>query len=214
MRSLVVKVLALAAMSSSAYAADDHLRGSIPSQAASYDWTGIYVGAGVRYGDFKDRDLLVPAFVSSGDNINGTVFAGYNYQYGNLVFGIEADYTKMDADFEITQIPAVVDDLYSLRGRVGLAMDRAMVYGTAGISYTSVTATYPLGIGNVELSDIGYVFGLGIDYAITDNIIVGLQYQHQIYNNFGEDDYPAALAPLQGIDADFDVIEARVSYKF
>jgi len=219
MRSLVIRLLALSAMTTSAYAADD-LRGTIQPEESGYDWSGIHLGVGATYGDFKDRDTLFPGTLSRGDAFNVTAFAGISRQFGPLVVGLEGDYTRLDGDF--SALPAAfssitIKDVMSLRARVGVAMDRMMVYGTAGVGYakadvvafTGLPAPAPATIG-VELDGYGAVFGAGIDYALTDNFLIGVQYQHHIYDSFGKDN----ARPGQVIDAKFDVVTVRASYKF
>lgn len=56
-------------------------------------------------------------------------YVGNNWQSGNLVTGVEGD---------IGAYGAVDNLLGSLRGRLGMARDRFLLYGTAGLSYISI----------------------------------------------------------------------------
>ena len=89
-----------------------------------------------------------------------------------------------------------VEDVFTLRGRVGVAFDRVQPYVTAGITYASTSMD--------DLDDTGYVLGLGIDVKITENVLFGIQYQHHVFEDFADDP----------IDVDHDVASARLSYQF
>jgi len=53
---------------------------------AAVNWSGLYVGANVGYGESANTDYLDPTGAFGGAQI------GYNFQRGNIVFGIEADF--------------------------------------------------------------------------------------------------------------------------
>ncbi len=178
----------------------DLLRGTISSPAASANWTGAYVGAGVSYGAFSDTDERFGGFESAGSGLAGTVHAGYMHHMDNdIVVGIEADYTQLDAPFTTLPpgFPALdVETVMTLRGRIGVAFDKVQPYVTAGITHASTSID--------ELEDTGFVAGLGIDVKITENVLFGIQYQHHMWKEFADDP----------IDVDHDVATARLSYQF
>ena len=67
--------------------------------------------------------------------IGGTV--GYNYQSGPLVVGVEADLDWADINGSAAPFPgisanATINELNSIRARLGYSFDRAMVYVTGG----------------------------------------------------------------------------------
>ena len=76
---------------------------------------------------------------------------GANYQLGSLVFGVEADGDWTDPSgfgtFTASQLCAGVCQttnnwLATVRGRIGYAFDRYLVYGTAGAAFANVQASY------------------------------------------------------------------------
>ncbi len=125
---------------------------------------------------------------------------GYNYQFtpgSGLVVGIEADAAYTDLDRRRVSVGDVnpglptfgqyinttrqgLDFLGTVRGRIGYAFDRFMVYGTGGFAYGNVnyqTATSinapVLRLNNTlfaagSFNDIetGYAYGGGIEYAL------------------------------------------------
>jgi hypothetical protein len=115
------------------------------------DWSGFYIGShvggvvegrGARTIVSGDGGGVVPTLfggrggrtgIAAGRIEGRTVFqglhAGYNGQWGAAVAGIEAD---------VASLGPLDDVLGSVRGRIGLANDRVLVYGTAGLAVRSV----------------------------------------------------------------------------
>jgi outer membrane immunogenic protein len=97
------------------------------------------------------KGLSVGSFIGGGQ-------AGCNYQIGNVVLGIEGDGQGQHWDsgrpFTITTINTFISENFigipfttiealsrwqaSLRGRIGYAWDRILIYGTGGVSWTNV----------------------------------------------------------------------------
>ena len=96
-------------------------------------WNGAYVGLHGGWGWTTTRGLN-----ASGDLGGGQ--AGYNYQMGNLVFGVEGDGDFANISQNITNLAIGIpgsfgykeDGLASLRGRFGIAFNNLLFYGTAG----------------------------------------------------------------------------------
>ena len=88
----------------------------------------------------------------------------------------------------------------SIRGRLGIAWDRALIYGTAGVAFTGLNTTIVDTTGfftgvpgtNVTFSNTraGWTAGGGIEYAVTDNWWVRAEYR---YSNFGHTTWSVAL---------------------
>ena len=125
------------------------------------------------------------------DGFTGGGQIGYNYQIGSWVLGLEADiaYTDLQstttvfgsrpagAGFAASTYRTEMDYLGTVRGRIGYAMDRVMIYGTGGLAYGDVKNNqlfYAPGTGTGVLqfagnrSEImtGYAVGGGVEYAI------------------------------------------------
>lgn len=161
---------------------------------ARFGWTGFYAGGAIGYGWLSDVDYsFVPPLRSSGEDWVYGVHAGYLHQFGNFVVGVEGEYLKLDIQFE--GLPVYAEDAYTVRARGGYAFDRFLFTGHAGASYVTT---------NIGLEDWAWVVGAGIDYAVTDNVTIGANYTHM-----RSDSYDDTL-----IDAEIDVITARVGVKF
>jgi Outer membrane protein beta-barrel domain len=93
------------------------------------NWTGFYIGAMGGYAKENTSDIGA----ISGGFAGGTV--GYNWQSGNLVFGIEADAAWSDVGVSAS-IPGLasasdkIRDMGTARGRIGYAFDQVLIYGT------------------------------------------------------------------------------------
>ncbi|WP_455475944.1 outer membrane protein [Bartonella sp. B17] len=108
------------------------------------------------------------------------------------------------------------------RVRIGFAADRILPYIAGGIAYTQihdVTSIYVKGkdtdqvIASGDLSDetkwlVGYTLGGGIDFSVTDNVIVRAEYR---YSDFGKKKLAKNIYEATYKTNDFRV---GVAYKF
>lgn len=185
-----------------AQAADLPVRSAAPAPAPlAYSWQGAYVGGTIGFAtanfahvhsyvassqDYSSHDSRFNSFV-------GGVHAGYNWQTGNIVYGVEADvaaarlrggFTEPNPDNASTT--AFRSSLMAtLRGRVGLAFDRTLVYGTAGLSYTKAKVTSDAefnGADSHDFNKFGVVVGAGVEQAITNNVSVRLEGLYHFYS--------------------------------
>ncbi|MEJ8562179.1 outer membrane beta-barrel protein [Yoonia sp. GPGPB17] len=158
-----------------------------PATVFAQDWTGPY--AGFQIGG---SDIDVDGAPLTGDGPSYGVFAGYNIQAGNLVYGGEFDYdtTEYDVDGD-----AEVDSTTRLKGRMGSEVGGGLLYGAAGL----VWATSP------ELGDDdGYFFGAGYDLPVSSNMTIGaevLQHEFEEYNG-------------GALDVSVTTFKARVAFNF
>ena len=197
---------------------------------ASADWTGVYVGgelgAGWSNGDLRQLTQPAGPFDASFD---GVVYGGHiggQYQMGSFVFGVEGAYRGGDLDGnaacnlgnnDICQLK--LNHIWNVNGRIGWALSSLMFYATGGYAVTSYDMTQRLitpgstAVGGFDHN--GYDIGGGIDKMISDNVIVGLEYQHF---NFS-DDQDKLVVSTGGTQSwkhgvDMDVVQGRISYKF
>jgi len=113
---------------------------------AAFSFAGFYVGghAGVATGNTEGGvEALGPfiaALTATDYDMNGGTYglhAGYNYQRGNLVFGVEGDYSWADIQGNSTCVVLLncereLDWTASIVGRVGYAAGRTMFYAKGG----------------------------------------------------------------------------------
>jgi outer membrane immunogenic protein len=113
----------------------------------------------------------------------GGAQVGANYRTGSVVWGFEADY---DASTQNKSLPAGVLTgstsqtpwFATLRGRLGMAFDRTLVYGTAGgvAGELRSIANIPAGTTNRTVTYGTWIAGTGIEYGITDNLSARVEY--------------------------------------
>lgn len=229
----IFAAIGLMAMMGSASAADLPMATKAPVQYPTVaNWSGFYLGLHGGYGwsDFSPDVNLSPFFsdpAGSGWVFGGQV--GYNWQpYQSLVVGIEVDYSAADIkDSQTFAIPNTrtslgldtkVDSLGSARGRVGyLIVPNVLAYGTAGLGWAHAEATVTATNGVQTLSSsananqFGWVAGLGLEWAIVPQLIIGLEYLHYDFGTVGYSFQPIGTINSSLTD---DVLRARFNYKF
>ncbi len=155
------------------------------------DWTGGYLGAvvGATCMDTYYTPSIGPDPELNGCGFSGGGVAGYNYQLGNAVFGIEGDWTMgtKTASNTLDAVKYSIDWQASLRGRLGwLATEKTMFYGTAGVGWMRGTMNALVGALSTPMKDsrthFGYVVGGGIEHAFTSNLHARLEYLYANYN--------------------------------
>lgn len=85
--------LAAIGVSIPAYAADMAVKAPPPpAPAAPYNWPGLYVGG--NFGGWTSGDLNIPgnSFHGGLTEFIAGIQAGYNFQAGHLLFGVEGDF--------------------------------------------------------------------------------------------------------------------------
>jgi outer membrane immunogenic protein len=178
--------LLLASIAGAACAAD------LPSPAYSkapamvspaINWSGFYIGAMGGYASETGSD---PLGIKGGF---GGATVGYNWQFGTIVAGIEADGAFADVSNSATLAGVTgtvkIDALATVRGRIGVAFDQILLYGTGGLALadTKVSAT-ALG---VTLSDnkteAGWTVGAGAEWMFMPRWSLTAEYLYRRFDN-------------------------------
>lgn len=75
----------------------------------------------------------------------------------------------------------------SVRGRLGVAFDRLLVYATGGAAFAEFQVTIPDADGDpykYSRDRVGYTVGGGIEYAFTNNLSARIEYRYSDYGTF------------------------------
>ncbi len=237
-RALFFGLLSFSCIATIASAADiEARRPEIASAAPIWTWSGNYIGGhgGWSWGSadhvFRPGDAFSPATggaFDAGLRGGGVGFhTGRNWQWGNWVFGLEGStsWTNISGKgarpfggpLSRTVYETKIEKVATFMPRLGLAFDNWLFYGKGGIAYGSIESTVTSDAASFgETTDhVGWSVGVGIEYALTPNWILGVEYNHM---NMRAERY-AGLASNEAI-ADFDneialsMARARVSYKF
>jgi outer membrane immunogenic protein len=145
-------------------------------------WNGAYVGLHVG-GQHVDSHLSSSTIglsgSSSANNFLGGALAGYNWQTGTWVVGIEGDWSLINNS-------ALHPNLFTLRGRAGWAHEDVLLYVTAGAGTENHRVWRGALNGGVvqiiqssEPQSLGPVAGGGIELRLPHNFSVrteGLYY--------------------------------------
>jgi outer membrane immunogenic protein len=129
MRTVIGAMAALALASTAARAADVY-GGPAAYAPYVYRWTGPYVGGNLGY--------QWGALSNSGarpSGITGGAQGGYNWQFGPLVVGAEADLQFSNANDTFANYKFSNPWFGTARGRAGYAMNNIFYYGTLGLAY-------------------------------------------------------------------------------
>lgn len=203
----------------------------VPTTAPLYNWGGIYFGINGGYGFGNSNFNAATSFTGSGDfNVDGGLVGGTlgaNYQSGSLVFGVEgdADWTDIKGSTSSNgcaagscQTSTSNDWLATLRGRVGYAFDRVLLYGTAGGAVGNVKGTLTSGTTTVsgDNTEFGWTAGAGLEFAITPNVTAKAEYLFVDLSNGSVTCSVAACAATTTVPVKFDanIIRAGLNFKF
>jgi outer membrane immunogenic protein len=226
----------------SAQAADLPRRAPPPSPPPLpiFTWTGFYAGLNAGYAfrtdssGFTDPTYGTVAGGKSSGGFAGGGQIGYNYQFtpgSGFVLGFETDiqgasFAKADAAYLGTtpyySVRPSLDYFGTVRGRLGYAFDRVLVYGTGGFAYgggsrTSSAASYPYTLPGNDRT--GYAAGGGIEYAFTEKLSAKVEALYiRLGRGFtGSTYYNASVPAYYGAgkqDSGFALVRAGVNYRF
>ena len=218
------------------------------SPATAQSWAGFYLGIHGGYGwggnDFFRTVNIVTHEGLTGIDSQGSVYgaqAGYNWQHGPIVAGVELDFSAADIDGSSSHssfFPGVgtssvtfaerTKHLGTSRARLGwLPLDNVLIYGTAGVAWQRVdeTATQAVGSPTILLLDIreprdrfGWAAGAGVEALLPGSNWIGrLEYLH--YDFGSTQQTTTSISNLTGTNFDrpgsqtFDMVRAALSYK-
>jgi len=219
-------------------------------------WGGPYVGLsiGEEWGHLPGSVSVAPSALAPGSTLgfghgtNGSITgggqAGYNWQFNNFVLGVEGDIKGGGPSNTTTVLPPGLPNFApggsftasssvngSIRGRVGYALDRWLLYGTGGVAFANVNlqANFaPTTVGGASVPGVassnsttlvGPTFGGGLEYAINPNISVGAEYRHTDYGHetmsLGSLPSAAGGAAVSGrVGFHDDSVVMKVNYRF
>jgi len=170
--SLAAIAVALAGLATSAQAAD--IYGSrapytVSQPLNSYSWAGPYLGANLGYGWGS-----VEHSRSKPDGFLGGVQAGYNWQSGPLVFGIEGDIQVNGADDTFAPYKFSNPWFGTARGRLGYAFNNVLFYGTGGLAFGELRGeTFGLSESHTTA---GWTAGVGAEFGFAQHWSAKIEY--------------------------------------
>jgi outer membrane immunogenic protein len=165
-----------------------------PVETPEWTWQGPYAGvfgAGTLE-HYKIRAQGAPAGIvdTTTHNVGSATlggFAGYNFQSGTIVYGIESELGYRFKKSTFNDIPGagtldVSTGLFgSLKGRVGMDMGRYMPYVTAGVTAAQLKTLYPGNSAERDATLVGGIVGAGVDVALTHNVFLRGEYDFSFF---------------------------------
>ena len=185
-----------------------------------YNWTGFYLGGNVGVSAGYDPLTQTSAFPpgpisvinqSSHDPFGaiGGVQAGYNWQSGSMVLGVEGDFqfsgqtsdptclTFCDFNFQnpsniqFDSVKQSIGWFATLRGRVGYAAGPALFYLTAGAAVADIKTDYSTSqfarfAGTASDTKTGLAVGGGIEGALYGNWTAKIEYLYLDYGSISD----------------------------
>jgi outer membrane immunogenic protein len=140
-----------------------------PPAMAVYSWMGPYLGAnlGYQWGETTNNP-------TDPSGIAGGLQAGYNWQTGQFVYGIEADIQLSGS--EDTFAPWKFSNPWfgTVRGRAGYAMNNVLFYATGGLAYGSIRGE--VGGLSENRTSLGWTAGVGVEVGLTPNWSAKIEY--------------------------------------
>ena len=213
---------------------------------AATDWGGFYVGGqlGGAWNDTDWRyknpnwfntllsDTVINTFDMDGSGLLGGGQAGFNYQSGAWVIGIEGSIAGADVSGNrrspyfptIDRYSSEIDVLATVAGRIGYAWDRWLAYAKGGYAGGNVALTL---LDQVELikasSDRwanGWTVGAGAEYALGASFSLALEYNYADLDTGNwtlRCNCPSGLGggtPVMDGDIAIQSVTARLNYRF
>jgi outer membrane immunogenic protein len=221
MKRLCLALVCLVALAGTAAAADLARPAPAPYYKAPpayvpYNWTGFYVGVngGGAFGSSAWNST--GSFNISGGLVGGTV--GYNYQWGQAVWGVEGDIDWADINGTtntLCPLGCKTSDswLATVRGRLGYAADRFMPYVTGGAAFGDIKASTP-GFAGASTTNAGWTVGGGIEGAITQNWTAKVEYLYVDLGKFNCGFACGSGFPTDNVSFKTNLLRAGVNYKF
>lgn len=203
-----------------------------PPATGTYDWSGGYIGGHLGYGMGKGDTRFEP-LPSAATFINlqpqtvrvkprgvlGGGQLGYNWQFGNVVFGGEGSLSVANIKKTVIVNPIIQNNgtpfagagflaagqkikwLGSVRPRLGGAFGNVLVYGTAGLAFARVdyvattdfrpvgTTQYPAAFSKTRK---GWTAGGGVEVAVSKKVSIRGEY---LYYDLGNASFTASPTP-------------------
>jgi outer membrane immunogenic protein len=170
----------------------------------AFSWTGFYFGGnlGGAWSSRNVTDTLTGVNFNTG-NSNGAFVGGgqvgFNYQFSNIVVGLEGDFdwasNNNSTNGVIIGAPLGLGHTFAasvnngwitlFTGRLGVAFDHVLLYGkgggawvgNSGLTVTDLTTGTSLS-GSANNSNSGWTVGAGVEWAFTNNWTVKAEYDY------------------------------------
>lgn len=229
-RLWLAAVASVALTTSSAFAADlsqpYYKAPPPPPVMAPPTWAGFYLGAEGGYGWGRARQTDSTGFDSGryparGGLAGGTL--GYNWQFNQVVLGLEGDGSWADIHGRTAGIggacdltcSARLDALGTVRGRLGIAFGNFLPYVTGGLAVGDIHGSESA-LGAGSSTEAGWTAGGGIEAKVSDAWSVKVEYLHADLGNHAifDNDFGGGAIEPQHVKFSSDIVRGGLNYHF
>ena len=165
------------------------------TSAPNFRWSGFYFGGHLAHHQIRTSGIFDGTAEPAGpffldrigdEGVHGGVQAGYNWQWGRVVVGVEADYAKggfgrsaptvqdgtaTEAGLLSYPVRGDLDYLATARVRAGItASSHVLLYVTGGAGFTSFEMDIANGRSRTGFDARGIAFGAGAEIALSQSV--------------------------------------------
>ncbi|HXW71112.1 MAG TPA: TonB-dependent siderophore receptor [Methylocella sp.] len=206
-------------------------------------WTGFYAGAQIGYA-WGDNDGAVSyaspgglfgayPLGNDGQGVIGGAHAGYNYQTGQYVFGLEGAVDPATLTRSVLVVPTDGSTITgnirsgiqgSIRARAGYAFDRLLLYSTGGVAFASFGSDLQLqgsdalgpfyANGSRSSSRTGWTAGAGVEYAINNNWSVEAEYRYSDFGHITDLTVPGVVGTFETGNRQLSQNQVQVGFSY
>jgi lipid A 3-O-deacylase len=163
--------------------------GAPPPERPAADFSGPYIGAFAGY-QYETADWYSsPAVSAARSSFAWGGFAGYNWQSGKGILGLEVDASPATRNFAVGCATAGIscqmdiNGVYSVRPKFGWVIDNTMVYGTGGVALAPwqsrvLSLATAQSLDHANGLNYGVAIGAGIEHKLAPNLTVRGEFMH------------------------------------
>jgi len=135
----------------------------------AFSWAGPYLGGtlGYSWGQVDNSPTRPSGFEGGGE-------AGYNWQSGNVVFGLEGDISASGASDTFAPYKFSNPWFGTVRGRIGYGINNVLLYGTGGLAFGELRGE-TFGLSETH-TNVGWTLGAGAEVGINRNWSAKVEY--------------------------------------
>jgi len=185
-------------LTAEAYKTDDKAKCAAVAPATCIDANGDEIQSG-EFG-VASPGISLPLASLDGWNSDGGIGGGrigFDYARGRVLFGLFAEYNVSSMEGESALLPGLPggmtfglekDDEWSVGGRIGyIVAPRTLAYVMAAYTQTdyNLTGFDAASLAGFDVKDSatfdGVTVGAGVEFALTGNVFLGMEYAHTFY---------------------------------
>lgn len=157
-----------------------------PVHAQAIDWTGFYAGGQLEFASV-DIDTTGGTTVNEGSGLMIGAAGGYRFDLGDVVLG--ATGSALFGNVNVAPLTAAatpdptLDMLLRAGIEIGYDLGPVLVTGGVGQSFGVMTNA-----ANSRQSEFGHYFGIGADYMLNDDVMIGADITRTNLDNFSGQD--------------------------